>query len=90
MSLRWFFDAWLRGSSLPAWSVSAPENNGESSRVTLTRGGLAVPADVDVRFEDGRSERITAERMLSTQELTFSGRVRSVALDPEDNLPPIF
>jgi len=90
--LDWFWRGWFMSTETLDQAIAGVEATDEGSVVTVeNRGGLVMPAELDVTYDDGRTERIRVPVEAFFKGDTFGvaadGGVASVRLDPADVLP---
>ncbi|MEM1041446.1 MAG: M1 family metallopeptidase [Bacteroidota bacterium] len=92
--LSWFWRGWFMSTETLDQAIASVERMGDGTVVTVeNRGGLVMPADLEVTFADGQTERVRVpvEAFFKTDtfEVALPGprRLTSVRLDPDGVLP---
>ncbi len=92
--LDWFWRGWFLSTETLDQALASVEHMPEGSVVTLANlGGLVMPAELEVAFEDGSRERVRVPVEAFFGGDTFgvavpgSRRIASVRLDPDGVLP---
>lgn len=92
--LDWFWRAWFYGNDTADQAVAAVRQREGGTTVTVEqRGGLILPVELDVTFEDGTTERVRVPVQAFTNASTFEvgipgdRRVTAVRLDPDGLIP---
>ncbi len=93
-NLGWFWRGWLMSTETLDQAVAGVEQTEGGAVVTVENlGGLVMPADLEVTYEDGTAERVRVPVEAFFKSDTFemavpgTSRVASVRLDPDDVLP---
>ena len=90
--LDWFWRGWFMTTETLDQSIADITPSGDGSVVTIeNRGGLVMPAPLEVTYADGSTERVTvpveAFYKTDTVGVGFDRRVTAARLDPADVLP---
>jgi hypothetical protein len=90
--LDWFWRGWFMSTETLDQAVASVEAADGGTLITIeNRGGLVMPAELDVTYADGRTERVRVpvEAFYKTDSYSVAADddVASVRLDPTDTLP---
>jgi len=92
--LDWFWRGWFMTTETLDQVIAGVESTGDGAVISVeNRGGLVMPAELDVTYADGTTERIRVpvEAFYKTDTVTVAadGAIASVRLDPDDLLPDV-